>query len=166
MSGNEPTTGSMLDPLHGQPEIVREVRNEHPVDRLMQKLRVDGLEISEIAKICEKPESTVRSVLSQPWAQMRMVRMIDKIRAEEVRKFVAEEVMPSLQVIKEIRDDKLAPPAVRKAAAESLVDRLLGKATQPFAQENIEPEKLSFRELASRVEDILGELPAPEDGQN
>lgn len=61
----------------------------------------------------------------------------------EVRDLAREQTEKSLKALVSIRDDKKAPPAARVSAANSLLDRGWGKATQIIAGDEESPFKLT-----------------------
>jgi hypothetical protein len=68
------------------------------------------------------------------------------------------ETLECIRTLKEVRDDKGAPPAARVKASEAILDRGWGKPTQTVEMEvtdNRAPGELTRDELAERAAAIL-----------
>jgi hypothetical protein len=74
---------------------------------------------------------------------------------DEIKEFLKAEVMPSLEVIKSVRDNITARPSDRVAAANTLLERFLGKAVQPISPDAKPLSEQSDDELKSNVAAIL-----------
>lgn len=84
---------------------------------------------AEVAAACGVNIQTVRVLLATPWFQEHVTAlMADK--GKDVMDFFRAEGMSSALTLIELRDNVKASPAVRKAAADSILDRAYGKAVQ------------------------------------
>lgn len=142
----------------------RLLKTERPYHRVIIEMLKHGYFETEIAKATGLSAATVRNVKEQPWVQERMIREIKDDVAGEMKDFLEQEVMPSLRVIREIRDNEIAKPTERLAASNALLDRFLGKPTQPITQDSKDPKQLSNDELEQQVQRIVaGIQPAETD---
>ena len=87
-----------------------------------------------------------------------MTEAVKRTVKDEMAEFLDSELMPSLKLMREIRDDATARPADRLAAAEKLADRRLGKSVQPFTTSDKRPEQMTKAELAEQAARVLLEL--------
>jgi hypothetical protein len=138
----------------------RHILHEKPVHRLMQLMFSKGYTIEEIAHQTGYTRLRVGDVLRQPWAQMNIVEDIKTSIHDEIKQLLEGEVLPSIMVQKQIRDDRENPAAVRLAAAESIINRFLGRPNQPITTNTTEPSKLTNSELESRVSQIVAGVEA------
>jgi hypothetical protein len=73
----------------------------------------------------------------QPWFQAHIIRVLEEAGKDRLTAVLETEIMPSLDVIREIRDDPEEKGTVRLAAANFFFDRLLGKPTQHVKTEQV-----------------------------
>lgn len=71
----------------------------------------------------------------QPWFEQKLLTYLEEQGRDRISAQLEAEFEPSLQVVKELRDDDTAPAPVRLNAANSLIDRFLGKPTQHIRTE-------------------------------
>lgn len=134
--------------LHNDADAKAPRQKETPIHRRMVDLHLQGFNITEIAKLLGHTNSTVSNTLRQPWARQYMINTSRQDVMGEVQKLLKDEVLPSLNVLIEIRDNDTLHPAVRAGAANSLIERLLGKAAQPIiSTKTNDLDKLSDAEL-------------------
>lgn len=132
------------------------ILHEKPVHRLMEEMLSKGHTIEEIAQFTGYTRERVGVILRQPWAQQYIVKNIQRSVQDEIKEFLESEVMPSLKVLTDLRDNAEIPAAVRQSSAVALIDRLMGKPNQPITTQVAEPSKLTNDELSKRVSSILG----------
>lgn len=136
--------------------------HEKPVHRTMVRMAEEGFDTKAIAQFTGYSTSHVSNVLRQPFARAAMIEHAEKRFEDELKDLLQSEVIPSVETLTEIRDDKEAPKAVRAQSAQYLVDRWLGKPTQPIENKAAtEPAKLTTQELESRVNSIIAGVPTP-----
>lgn len=131
------------------------LQREKPWHRTAQELAMGGMTNKEIAETVGRTQAAVCQVLKQPFAQERMIVETKRKLADEMKEFLEAEIMPTLQLYKEVRDNTLLKAEVRITAAARLEDRFLGKAAQPIVSELKPVENLSDDELKSRANDVL-----------
>lgn len=110
------------EPSHG-------VLHEQPEHRLMIWMKSQGASNREIARQLGYSEPWVSQVLRQPWARERIVNILKDAGGDELGTILKGAAADSLHTLIDLRDTSLNP-AVRRAAADSLLDRYLGKPTQ------------------------------------
>lgn len=133
--------------LHNDVDAKQIKKRETLADRRMADLSLQGFTIGEIATLLEVTRQTVSNTLRQPWARDYMISTSRQDIVKEVQDLLKKEVLPSLQTLIEVRDDPANNPATRAGAANSLIERLLGKAAQPIITTATDPTKLSDDEL-------------------
>lgn len=110
------------------------IQHEKPEHRLAIMLKCQGLSNTEIAKALGFTQAWVGQLFRQPWAQERILQELRSTGCDAIKELIASEASNNLFTIVSVRDNENAPPAVRLNAANSLLDRFLGKA----------PEKVSI----------------------
>lgn len=111
------------------------IQHEKPEHRLLIFLKAQGLSNTEIAKRTGKTIAWVGQVLRQPWARLRLVQELKEAGQDAVQQLISASGEDSVLTLIEVRDDEKTSPAVKIAAANSLLDRLLGKPTQHVESE-------------------------------
>lgn len=117
------------DALHGDhtPEVT--ILQERPVHRMMIYMHAQGASIPDIALNTGYSKMMVGQILRQPWARQRLLQILNETGRDAVRHFLTNEIAPSLEVLREVRDDAEEKGATRIIAADKILDRALGKAT-------------------------------------
>ena len=136
--------------LHNQKKPNLEIISEKPEHRFIAYLRAQGKSVMEIfmhfggkVDAQRKPMSGtgeysyvwLTQICRQPWFQARVVSIMQDAGLNIVQKTLEMEVLPSIHKLVELRDGEKVPPAVAKSAADSLLDRFLGKPTQKIETE-------------------------------
>jgi hypothetical protein len=100
-------------------------------------------------------------VLKQPWAQEYVINQAKKTVQDEIKAILEAEALPSIRKLVAIRDSVdfnsgvpvlAADKNVAKAAADSLLDRFLGKPVQPMTTDAKPVAQLSDEELRAQVQ--------------
>lgn len=118
------------DRLHGDQVPDCTIKKETPTHRLMIWMHAQGASVADIAKHTNYSTAMVRTTLKQPWARQRLLQILKETGADAVKHFLTHEVAPSLEVLREIRDGDIpGRTSDRAAAANSILDRALGKPT-------------------------------------
>jgi hypothetical protein len=157
--GNEFRTGGLNskldDALFNSVDADHFISHEKAWHRRAVDMAIQGFKVAEIAKHLGYSRGQVGTVLSQPWAQQRMIEKSTKSVQDEMREFLEAEVMPSLRLVKELRDDTKLKAEVRSRQAEILLERFLGKPTQPITTNAKEVSQMSPSELAAEAQRIV-----------
>jgi hypothetical protein len=141
--------------LYGDTPTWEEFKKEKPVHVTMAAMAASGYTSEEIAQFTGYNVHHVCKVLRQPFARERMVGMAEKNSREEIKAFLEKETMPSLEVIRDLRDNPQVAPAVRGNMANLLVERFLGKAVQPIDPNAKPVSEMKDEDLKADVESIL-----------
>lgn len=123
-----------------------EVRNERVVHRRIQELAINGHTIKEIAAIVGREETCVSNLLRQPWAQEQMVTRMQQTANEEIKALLESAAPGAVQRIIALAEEHPNTEIGFKADM-AILDRFMGKPTQPITQETKDMEKMSDAEL-------------------
>lgn len=127
---------SSADRLHGDTMPSVTIARETPFHRLMIYAHASGKSVQEIALQTGYSAAQVSAVLRQPWARQRLLQLLKETNMDAIQHFHDTEVMPSLEVLREIRDDAQEKASSRIVAANSILDRALGKPLQQVKTDN------------------------------
>lgn len=143
---------ALPDGLYGDLDPYKTNKREQPEHRKIIELAEQGCTTKEIAAICNRSANNVSNILRQPFARERMINDLRQDTKEEFRKLLEQEVIPTLEVVKEIRDNPEARDADRLNACDQLWSRFLGRPTQPVSgPSDVDPSKLTDKEILERL---------------
>ena len=132
------TNGDMVDPNLA-------ILDEKPEHRLIVYLKAQGFSNKEVSDKTGYTQPWVSQITRQPWFRLRLVQELREAGVDQIQQVLKSNALDSIFTLVDLRDDPQAPKSVRKAAADSLLDRYLGKPTQKFADET--PSTPSTEEL-------------------
>ena len=155
-----PLVQQIKDPLHGDTDCWNQIVREKPVHRTMSEMSVQGYDSNEIAKFTGYNVHHVRKILRQPFAREHIIKTIKKTVQDEMKEFLEAEVLPSLKVLKAVRDGAEVRNQDRLAASNALLDRYLGKPVQPINNDAKPVSDLSDEELKAEVQRELAKSQA------
>ena len=143
------------DALFGdkRPNLV--IKSERPEHRMIVYLKAQGMTNQEIANKTGYGYQWVCQIVRQPWFRAKFVEECKEVGRDAVETFLKAEVLPSLETLRNIRDNEAGKAADRRAAADSLLDRFLGKPTQRVEKEETSKGLDAARET---VEDLERQL--------
>lgn len=137
--------------------------HEKPEHRLIVYLKARGLSNREVAQKTGYTDSWVSQICRQPWFRLRLVQELKEAGMDKVAKLLESAALDSIFTILEIRDDVTAPKAVRRACADSLLDRWLGKPTVHVEHEGVRlpssPELAAVETELQQIEHQLKQEP-------
>lgn len=137
-----------VDPVfYNELDTRRRICTERPHHRRMLELALQGFKIMEISRLTGFTHGCVRIVLDQPWAKKFIVDRMREETENDFAKLLKDEVLPSIEAVIEVRDSALTRPETKLSAANSIIDRVLGRAAQPILTGKVEVKKLSDAEL-------------------
>lgn len=110
------------------------VLSEKPEHRIVIFLKAQGMSNNEIARRTGYTYPWVSQILRQPWARKRLVEEITASGRDAVEEMLKSAAEDSVYTLISERDNEAAKPSERIAAANSLLDRFLGKPTQKVEQ--------------------------------
>ena len=127
---------------------------EKPQHITMAYLIAAGRTRVEIAQVLGCTVAHISQVVRQPWFQKRLKEITDANGKDMVKSFLEGEVLPSLEVLRDIRNDTNQRGSTRIMACQSILDRFLGKP-MVHVESNT---KLNIHTAAATVEEIQREL--------
>lgn len=108
----------------------------------------------------------VCQIRRQAWFRQQLTQFLHETGKDLVQAKLQTEVIPSLEAVIEIRDNIDAPANVRLTAANSLIDRFLGKPTQvvqqivPTTVQRFEEDAADLERQITQVEEEMQALNA------
>ena len=123
----------VLGAFFNQREPNLAILHEKPEHRLLLYMKAQGLSNRRIAEESGYTEAWMSQLFRQPWAQARLLEILNETGVSEVTGLLRSAAADSVVTLIRLRDDEGINPSVRRASADSLLDRYLGKATQPIA---------------------------------
>jgi hypothetical protein len=109
---------------------------EKPHHRIMIWLAAQGMSPRKIAEKMDVPYNSVVQILRQPWARAKLTQYLREAGLDEVQAFLKNEVSPSLEVLRAVRDEPTSSSRDKIAAANAILDRALGKPTQKIESDS------------------------------
>ncbi len=132
------------------------IQRERPRHILVSELLARGFTPKEVAALTGYSQLRIYFLQQQPWIQQRIVMRIEKSVESALKEFLDREVVRSLEVVKEIRDNPEVRAADRLAAAQAILDRRFGRPSQPIVSIEKPVEKMSAEELEQEVRRLAG----------
>jgi len=115
-----------VDSLFGDTPAYHSFKKELPVHRQMLWLRLNGHNVKETAAITGYTPHHVSAICKQPWFREAFVKLSTQMGRDSVENFLQGEIIPTLERLVSLRDTAESD-AVRKAACDSILDRIRGK---------------------------------------
>jgi len=103
------------------------ILEEKPVHRNVAYLMVAGRTRKEISELTGLSVVYLSQLARQPWFQVRVKAIADAAGKDMVKAYLEGEVIPSLEVLRTIRDNPAEKGATRVTASTARLDRFLGK---------------------------------------
>lgn len=125
------------------------IKTETPKHRLICYLKAQGLSNKEIGLRVGSTASWVSQIVRQPWARKAIAEEMQIAGRDAIETIVAAAAEDSVYKLIELRDSD-APKNVQLAAANSLLDRYLGKPTQKIEQE-VTKKTVDIKELETEL---------------
>lgn len=146
-----------IDALFNDKPAYQAVLKESPRHRIILWMTANGQSPQQIADALGITKQTVYTVRKQPWFREMFVRITTDMGKDSVTQLLKGEVLPSLQTLIEVRDNPVAKESDRIRAADSLLDRFLGKPTvnvnsDAKAPSDLPTEAAQLAEEARRIE--------------
>lgn len=111
-------------------ENVRETRaEEKPWHKFAARAFAAGEGNAGVAALCEVTPQTITALLKNAWFQ-ELIETYMREASKDVMERINKETFACVQVLCDIRDDPLAPKAVRANICMDFLNRKLGKPTQ------------------------------------
>lgn len=134
----------------------------NPRLRLVATLLAQGKTKREIATLLDCSYSAVINYAAQPIVKQYVSDLLREAGGNEVKSFLGSQILGSLETLVEIRDNPSARASDRTAAANSILDRALGKPTQHIEStvSTIENATLEVADLTTRLKELDSKLAA------
>jgi lambda repressor-like predicted transcriptional regulator len=143
---------SPLDTFFGEKAPNLRVEHEKPEHRLMLYMKAQGASNRDIAKASGYSEAWVSQLMRQPWVRERLIAIFNEAGQDEVTSLIKGAAADSVTTLIDLRDDPNVTDAVRRQAADSLLDRYLGKPTQHVeTRVDVAPDVTKIDEELSRL---------------
>lgn len=136
------------------------LNRERPWHRTVINMAAAGYTNTEISKAVGRDVGVVENTLRQPFAREYLINEAKKTVQDEIKAVLESQALPSIQMLVAVRDDELANASVKLSAANSLLDRFLGKPVQPMTTNAKAPSDMSDAELREQVERELAQTKA------
>jgi lambda repressor-like predicted transcriptional regulator len=111
------------------PEPAYEVERERGWHTLAAHLYATGATGTQLAREFGKDRDTVYNLLRQPWFMERVNQIVAE-RGADAMELLRGAQTTAIQTVIAILNDPMVPARVRLMAADSIIDRVAGKATQ------------------------------------
>lgn len=115
-----------VDSLFGDTPSYHSLKKEMPMHRQMLWLRLNGHNVKETAALTGYTAHQVGVICKQPWFREAFVKLSTQMGKDSVETFLQGEIIPTLERLVSLRDTAESD-AVRKAACDSILDRIRGK---------------------------------------
>lgn len=132
---------------------------ERPHHRKVLELALQGFNITEISRLMGFGAGRVRVVLDQPWAKKFIVDRMREETENDFAELLKKEVLPSIEAVIEVRDSITTRPETKLSAANSIIDRVLGRAAQPIITAKLDPNKATDAELDAIIARASANVP-------
>lgn len=134
---------------------------EKPEHLTIAYLLAAGRTRSEISQITGLNLPTLSQLTRQPFFKARLKEITENAGKDMVKAFLEGEVLPSLEVLRTVRDNPDERGATRVAAANSILDRFMGKPTVHLESKtnlNIHSAADAKDQVQSELEKVDAEL--------
>lgn len=129
-------------------------KRERPIHRVMADMHVAGSNVTEIAEATGYSRQAVCNILRQPFAHQRMIEKIENDVQQEIKNLLEKAAPAALERVIDI-SERASSEQVRLAANNAILDRFLGKPTQPISTSVSDPKNLTNEELGREVQKIV-----------
>ena len=145
--------------LPGRPDLfgfkppMYEMQQERYEHRIIAELKALGKTNREIAEITGFTSACINYVVKQPWCKQYIMDEIHRNGGKAVLDYMKNHAMVAAETIVEaITDDEMIARRDKAAIANSLLDRVFGKADQTIKHAQVDPNQLTDADLISIAE--------------
>jgi len=143
---------NMAEGLVGDHDPKYTLEREKPLHRTIINMVAAGYTNTEVAKMVSRSVDMVENTCRQPWARDYLINEAKKTVQDEIKAVLESEALPSIRKLVTVRDSETARPSDVIQASNSLLDRFLGKPTQPITTEAKPVETQSDEELRQQIQ--------------
>lgn len=147
------TTPGGDNDLHNPKPPTFVIQSEKAEHRLLIALKMQGYSNREIARTSGYSEAWLSQFFRQDWVRKRIADDVTQSGLQALEKLIESVAVDSIFTLVDLRDN--APPAVRRQAADSLLDRYLGKPTQKVITNNVNVNVDALDDEIERIENEL-----------
>ena len=137
---------TLKDALYNDIEPAYPRARENPRDRRICELSTQGYTNKEIATAMEMSVQAVSNILRQPFSRKYMIERVQQSANAEIKAALEKAAPEAVQRVIELAETARGTELGFKAD-QALLDRYMGKATQPLSVEPKDFDKLSDAEL-------------------
>lgn len=130
------------------------IKTEKARHRLCVYMYAGGATHQEIAEQTGYTAAHVSNILRQPWARLRMQTEIREAGQAELHRMLSVEGPAAVQRLIDL-SKTATKEAVRAQANIHILDRIMGKAVQPFRNDDKPAEEMADAEIQRRIEERL-----------
>ena len=145
----------------GSKDPMWDLESERPWHRMAAYFFATGDTAKGVADKMDKSLPAVHNLLRQPWFQRHVTQLMAESGAKDISKLFHAEQFNNYSVITTIRDDPNTPAALKLKAAQDMLDRSMGKATQrvEVARETVSDDPVAeFERLETENKRLRNEL--------
>jgi hypothetical protein len=136
--------------------------HEKPWHRLFIYLKAQGLSDRELAVKSGHSQAWISQLCRQPWFRLRLVQELKDAGQGAIQRVLQSTALDSVFTLIDLRDDGQAPKAVRRACADSLLDRYLGRPTQRVETDDKRlPSSPEIAAVENELADVNKQLEEP-----
>jgi hypothetical protein len=137
--------------LNGDLDAKYLLGREKPWHRTVLQMASAGYTNREVSKFVGRSVDAVENTLRQPFAREFLINEAKKTVQDEIKALLESEALPSIRKLVSVRDGEGVRPSDVIQASNSILDRFLGKPTQPITTDAKPMAELSDEELRAQV---------------
>ena len=142
-------------PLFNGREPAYVLKAERPEHRIIIMLKAAGRTNIEIAEATGTTPVHVAHIVKQPWAVEQILQEIENTGRQPLIEMLHDMSMKALKFQDSLLDDKEANKETRRKVSECVLDRVLGKANQPFSvDDKRQPSDMTLEEIDKRLAEL------------
>ena len=125
-----PVTAILPRTFHGERSQKAHRVYEQPWHRTAAHLLASGKSQKETAEVLGVDKVSVSQLFRTPWFQTMVIELMEANGQSDLMSIFRAEVLNSHTILVELRDDPKVSPTVRANIANTMIERIYGKATQ------------------------------------
>ena len=131
------------------------LKAERPEHRIIIMLKAAGRTNVEIAEATGTTPVHVAHIVKQPWAVEQILKEIEDAGRQPLIEMLHDMSMKALKFQDRLLDDEQANKETRRKVSECVLDRVLGKANQPFSvDDKRQPSDMTLEEIDKRLAEL------------
>lgn len=136
------------------------IKHERPEHRVIVFLKAQGMSNKEVSERTGFTTVMIGYVLKQPWARVRLLQEITEMGRDGMAEILKGAAVDSVLTLLDVRDSEKSRPSDKIAAANSLLDRYLGKPTQRVESinTNVNASMCDVKKMQAELVEVEAEL--------